>query len=144
MYRPRLGLRWLNDQVADDLDTHSRHLLRTRTCRRHQVIAVGEDVERRHGASRSARYSALSPRPQPTVRPEPLLNSYTKSAGAGVFERRIHFGTGYRVYLGKDGDALIILLGGGTKQRQQDIDTPANSGENTGGASDGGFGKPWH
>ena len=25
----------------------------------------------------------------------------------------------YRVYFGKDGDALIILLGGGTKKRQQ-------------------------
>jgi putative addiction module killer protein len=28
-------------------------------------------------------------------------------------------GPGYRVYFAKDGDALIILLGGGTKQRQQ-------------------------
>ncbi|HKN30703.1 MAG TPA: type II toxin-antitoxin system RelE/ParE family toxin [Roseiarcus sp.] len=26
---------------------------------------------------------------------------------------------GYRIYLAKDGDKLIILLGGGTKQRQQ-------------------------
>ena len=26
---------------------------------------------------------------------------------------------GYRVYFGKDGDTLIILLGGGTKKRQQ-------------------------
>ncbi len=25
----------------------------------------------------------------------------------------------YRVYFGKDGDTLIILLGGGTKKRQQ-------------------------
>ncbi len=29
-------------------------------------------------------------------------------------------GPGYRVYFGKDGDALVILLGGGTKRRQQD------------------------
>ncbi len=28
-------------------------------------------------------------------------------------------GRGYRVYFGKDGDTLIILLGGGTKKRQQ-------------------------
>jgi len=28
-------------------------------------------------------------------------------------------GPGYRIYLAKDGEALIILLGGGTKQRQQ-------------------------
>ena len=29
------------------------------------------------------------------------------------------FGPGYRVYFGKDGEELVILLGGGTKQRQQ-------------------------
>ncbi len=46
--------------------------------------------------------------------------SNTKGVGGGVFECRINFGPGYRVYLGKDGDALIILLSGGTKNRQQD------------------------
>ena len=45
--------------------------------------------------------------------------SNTKGVGAGVFECRIDFGPGYRVYFGKDGDTLIILLGGGTKERQQ-------------------------
>jgi len=45
--------------------------------------------------------------------------SNTKGVGAGVFECRIDFGPGYRVYFGKDGDTLIILLGGGTKKRQQ-------------------------
>ena len=50
--------------------------------------------------------------------------SNAKGVGAGVFEHRIDFGPGYRVYFGKDGDALIILLGGGTKKRQQrDIET---------------------
>jgi putative addiction module killer protein len=44
--------------------------------------------------------------------------------GAGVFEYRIDFGPGYRVYFGKDGDAVVILLGGGTKKRQsRDITT---------------------
>ncbi len=42
----------------------------------------------------------------------------TKSVGGGVLERRVTFGPGYRVYFGRDGDALIILLGGGTKRRQ--------------------------
>jgi putative addiction module killer protein len=37
---------------------------------------------------------------------------------ARVFEDRIDFGPGYRVYFGKDGDAVVILLGGGTKKRQ--------------------------
>lgn len=31
---------------------------------------------------------------------------------------RLFFGPGYRVYFGKDGDQLVILLAGGTKQRQ--------------------------
>jgi putative addiction module killer protein len=36
-----------------------------------------------------------------------------------VLEYRIHFGPGYRVYFGRDGETLVILLTGGTKQRQQ-------------------------
>lgn len=36
-----------------------------------------------------------------------------------IGECRIDWGPGYRIYLGRDGDKLIILLGGGTKQRQQ-------------------------
>jgi len=49
--------------------------------------------------------------------------SNVKSVGSGVHECRIDWGPGYRVYLGKDGDKLVILLGGGTKKRQQkDID----------------------
>jgi putative addiction module killer protein len=40
-----------------------------------------------------------------------------------IGEYRIDWGPGYRIYLAKDGETLIILLGGGTKQRQQvDID----------------------
>ena len=53
------------------------------------------------------------------VRMEQGNRSNTKSVGSGVFECRIDFGPGYRVYFGKDGDTLIILLGGGTKKRQQ-------------------------
>jgi putative addiction module killer protein len=49
--------------------------------------------------------------------------SNVKGVGSGVFELRIDFGPGYRVYFGKDGERLVILLGGGTKKRQQrDID----------------------
>jgi len=43
--------------------------------------------------------------------------------GEGVLEYRIDSGPGYRVYFGRDGEALVILLTGGTKKRQQrDID----------------------
>jgi putative addiction module killer protein len=45
--------------------------------------------------------------------------SNVKGVRAGVFECRINFGPGYRVYFGKDGEQVVILLGGGTKQRQQ-------------------------
>ncbi len=46
-----------------------------------------------------------------------------------MHEFRIHFGPGYRVYFGRIGDALIILLGGGVKARQQrDIETAADCG----------------
>lgn len=46
--------------------------------------------------------------------------STVKGVGGGVFEVRLDFGPGYRIYFGKDGDRLVILLGGGTKKRQQD------------------------
>jgi putative addiction module killer protein len=37
----------------------------------------------------------------------------------GIGEYRIDWGPGYRIYLAKDGEKLIVLFGGGTKQRQQ-------------------------
>ncbi len=38
---------------------------------------------------------------------------------AGIGEYVIDWGPGYRIYLTKDGDSLIVLFGGGTKRRQQ-------------------------
>ena len=38
---------------------------------------------------------------------------------AGIGEYVIDWGPGYRMYLARDGDELIILYGGGTKRRQQ-------------------------
>ena len=41
----------------------------------------------------------------------------------GMGEYTIDWGPGYRIYLAKDGDTLIVLFGGGTKRGQQrDID----------------------
>jgi putative addiction module killer protein len=45
--------------------------------------------------------------------------SNAKAVGAGVQEFRIDSGPGYRVYFGRDGERLIILLAGGTKRRQR-------------------------
>lgn len=45
--------------------------------------------------------------------------SNVRGVGSGVLEFRINVGPGYRVYFGRDGDRLIILIGGGTKARQQ-------------------------
>jgi putative addiction module killer protein len=45
------------------------------------------------------------------------------SVGGGVSELRIHLGSGYRIYYSRQGSSLVILLGGGTKRRQnQDIE----------------------
>lgn len=41
----------------------------------------------------------------------------------GIGEYVIDWGPGYRIYLAKDGERLIVLFGGGTKRNQQgDID----------------------
>lgn len=37
----------------------------------------------------------------------------------GIGEARIDWGPGYRIYLAMDGDALIVLFGGGTKATQR-------------------------
>jgi putative addiction module killer protein len=39
--------------------------------------------------------------------------------GEGVFEMREFFGPGWRMYYVKQGDALILMLGGGDKSTQK-------------------------
>ena len=42
----------------------------------------------------------------------------SKPVQDGVHELRMDFGPGFRVYYGRDGKVLVVLLGGGTKRRQ--------------------------
>lgn len=47
----------------------------------------------------------------------------TEPVGDGVFEMKLDFGPGYRVYYAIQGQKVLFLLGGGSKDKQQnDID----------------------
>jgi len=42
-----------------------------------------------------------------------------KGVGHGVYELKIHFGPGYRVYYGLEGSKIVLLLCGGDKSSQK-------------------------
>ena len=46
-----------------------------------------------------------------------------KDLDDGVWELKIDIGPGYRVYYGKDGDLVVLLLGGTKKTQKRDIKT---------------------
>ena len=43
-----------------------------------------------------------------------------KPVGKGVSEIRVSYGPGYRVYFGRKGDTVVVLLCGGDKRTQED------------------------
>ena len=42
-----------------------------------------------------------------------------KFVGDGIYEMRIHYGPGYRIYYTKEDDVSVLLLVGGDKSTQQ-------------------------
>ena len=64
-------------------------------------------------------FADLDPVARAIARMEQGNLANVKFVGEGVLEYKIDFGPGYRVYFGRDGDTLLILLTGGTKKRQQ-------------------------
>ena len=55
----------------------------------------------------------------------------TRKIGKEVSELRISYGPGYRVYFVQSGEDAVVLLHGGTKQRQQkDIEKAKNLAQN--------------
>lgn len=46
--------------------------------------------------------------------------SAVRTVGEGVHEIRIDHGPGLRIYFGWDGPRVVVVLGGGIKDRQQD------------------------
>jgi putative addiction module killer protein len=93
------------------------------------MIEVREYLERNGGSPFADWFARLDPKAAAKVataltRLTAGNFSNVKGVGSGVYEFRIDFGPGYRVYFGKDGERLVIVLGGGSKKRQQhDINT---------------------
>jgi putative addiction module killer protein len=88
---------------------------------RYYVAASGEEPFAEWFAERDAAAGAKIARALARMEQGNLSN--VKSVGEGVLEYRIDFGPGYRIYFGRDGETIVILLTGGTKKRQQrDID----------------------
>ncbi|MCY3710863.1 MAG: type II toxin-antitoxin system RelE/ParE family toxin [Caldilineaceae bacterium] len=56
-----------------------------------------------------------------------------KSVGGGIFEMRIHYGPGYRLYYIRDGAEIVVLLCGGQKDTQsRDIERARQLAEDWG------------
>ena len=88
------------------------------------MFAVVECLDTRGRSPFENWFSSLDPQAAVvvTVAIERLADGNTsrvKAIGEGAAEIRIDRGPGYRVYFGQDGKTLVVLLGGGTKRRQQ-------------------------
>lgn len=62
------------------------------------------------------------------------LEGDSKPVGSGVFELRVHYGPGYRIYYQRQGGQIVILLCGGDKGSQdRDIETAKRLAKDWGG-----------
>jgi putative addiction module killer protein len=99
-------------------------VLRSNTCATIAMLDVREYLEEDGTSPFAEWFAALDPIAAAKItvvlaRIEQGNLSNVKGVGEGVLEYRLDFGQGYRVYFGRDGDVLVILLAGGTKKRQQ-------------------------
>ena len=46
------------------------------------------------------------------------LDTNEKALGHGIWESKVDHGPGYRIYFGREGRTVVILLMGGSKHRQ--------------------------
>ena len=88
------------------------------------MIAVREYLDSSDDSPYAAWFDSLNAEAAAKVTPAVIrvsLGNFSnvEGVGSGVFEYKLDFGPGYRIYFGKDGETLVILLGGGTKRRQQ-------------------------
>lgn len=67
------------------------------------------------------------------MRGTPILNRFqagnpgdTKPVGQGVYELRLPYGPGYRIYDPRRGNTVVLLLCGGDKSSQEDDSEKAN------------------
>jgi putative addiction module killer protein len=89
---------------------------------RHYLSASGKDIfESWVGGLKDTRGRAAVLKRLDRVE-EGLFGDH-RYVGEGVWELRINFGPGYRVYYGEDGLSIVLLLMGGDKRSQdEDID----------------------
>ena len=90
-------------------------------CYHHQVIEVCEYLDRSGRSPFGNWFDQLEPTAAARVAVALTRiglgnTSNVKSVGAGVVEYRIDYGPGYRIYFGRDGGTLVILLAGGSKK----------------------------
>ena len=87
------------------------------------MVRIVEYIDSRGRSPYSEWFASLDEMAAPKVAAalHRLLHGNTsniKGVGGGVSERKVDFGPGYRIYFGRDGDSLIVLLGGSTKRNQ--------------------------